>query len=994
MSRQSDHNLLLGILALQLDFVSRDALLKGMNAWLLQKHRSLAELLVEQGGMSPASERLLQQVVNAHLALHENDPKQSLAASMRMADLAGALEEIDDEELQRSLADFSMDGDRAPSSTVIGDFSAIDGRFVVVRPHASGGLGEVTVAIDRELNREVALKVVRNHLAGNAEACSRFRMEAEVTGGLEHPGIVPVYGLGAGSDGRPFYAMRFIRGETLNDAICRYHTLPESDSAARNLAFRDLLRRFMDVCDAVSYAHSRGVLHRDLKPGNIMLGKYGETLVVDWGLARVQGKSHFIQNTAASLLPLQVTAQSDVRETQHGRVMGTLPYMSPEQAEGKLDQLGPGTDVYAMGAILYEILTSRPPIEQILGVDGFPDIAATLKQVREGVILPAHSVNPAASPALSAVCSKALSRYPQDRYPSVASLSQDIDRWLADEAVSAIRESILQRSLRWTRKHQTLTTSTLAVLAVTAIGLVVFSAVMSEKNTELTRLNHNLDQSNSQLTQSVAREQGLRATAEHSESVARQQSQLVLSTLTSVVNDLQDGLKNVSGSGEIRRKLLQTALQKFEGVALPYLEQTSVDSSVMTALIEIGDVVIRFGADDSTQNDSASGHAPPISPVLLARSFYLRANEIAVELAGQPGSKRSSKDDLAVTLNRLAKVELQSGHTADALERCRQGVELTRTLCSDNPSDDDAQIQLCTWYCQIGDIRMLTGELTAAEESFQSALIAAEQLFARDPGNAQFRRVLAVTCARLGNVELRSGRLNEALAFYERDLGIGRELAEAAPDDVTLQRDLVVSCTKLGDVQYRAGNLKEAIAAYREAISRSEELSAREPDDLLLLRDTAVICNMVGDVLFQTNDIPAAFEIYDKGHALSRRIAATDDRNAVAQRDLSVSLERLGDCHLSLERTDRAIECFEQSRELRSRLVQEGDSAQSQTDLMVSLFKLGSVYQGSERFDEALANYRPALEILQKLDSAGQLPPQQKVWIAVIEKAIQQCESR
>jgi serine/threonine protein kinase len=164
-------------------------------------------------------------------------------------------------------------------------------RYRILRPHARGGLGEVFLAEDQELHREVALKEIQAPYAQDPPSRARFLLEAEVTGRLEHPGIVPVYGLGTYADGRPFYVMRFIRGANLKEAIGQFH---EADRAKRqpgerSLALHQLLRRFLAVCNTVAYAHSRGVLHRDLKPGNIMLGRYGETLVVDWGLAKAVG---------------------------------------------------------------------------------------------------------------------------------------------------------------------------------------------------------------------------------------------------------------------------------------------------------------------------------------------------------------------------------------------------------------------------------------------------------------------------------------------------------------------------------------------------------------------------------------------------------------------------------------------------------------------------------------------------------------------------------
>jgi serine/threonine-protein kinase len=221
-----------------------------------------------------------------------------------------------------------------------------------LRFHARGGLGEVHVALDEELNREVALKTIQAGRAQDPSLRARFLREAEVTGPLEHPGIVPVYGLVTAADGSPAYAMRFITGESLHDAILAFHaeqarrraeTVLFFRQAARNrqnadayrLGLRPLLGHFVAVCNAVAYAHSRGVVHRDLKPQNVMLGKYGETLVLDWGLAR-----HFARTESdrpigeESLVPAPGTGEG---LTEMGRAIGTPAYMSPEQAAGRWD---------------------------------------------------------------------------------------------------------------------------------------------------------------------------------------------------------------------------------------------------------------------------------------------------------------------------------------------------------------------------------------------------------------------------------------------------------------------------------------------------------------------------------------------------------------------------------------------------------------------------------------------------------------------------------
>ena len=264
------------------------------------------------------------------------------------------------------------------ASMSIGESTSDGQRFRILRPHARGGLGDVFVALDSELHREVALKQILEKHADDPDSRERFVAEAEITGGLEHPGVVPVYGLGTYGGGRPYYAMRFIKGDSLKEAIEHFYgdLSLKNDPGRRSLELRKLLRRFLDVCNAVDYAHSRGVIHRDVKPANIILGKHGETLVVDWGLAKAVGRADpsVGEETIAP-------SSSGSSETMPGSAMGTPAYMSPEQARGDLDRLGPPSDVYSMGATLYCLLTGKPPFEG-------EDVGEILRKVQRGDFVP------------------------------------------------------------------------------------------------------------------------------------------------------------------------------------------------------------------------------------------------------------------------------------------------------------------------------------------------------------------------------------------------------------------------------------------------------------------------------------------------------------------------------------------------------------------------------------------------------------------------------
>jgi len=312
---------------------------------------------------------------------------------------------------------------------VVQDDAPDDPRYLINQRIGQGGMGTVYLAEDRALGRPVALKVIRDG-ALNKESIDRMSREAHIIARLEHPGIVPVHDIGTLADGRVYYVMKWIQGRRLDEHFDDSTGLPER------------LRVFQRVCETVAFAHAHGVIHRDLKPQNIMVGPFGEVLVLDWGVAKAA------PDPPANPLPTVPTPQdqppqSNPRETAHGTILGTPAYMPPEQAAGAVDRIDERSDVFALGGILYFLLTGQAPRAVVPSGDGgMPPV-------------PPRQRNGTVPRRLDAICLKALSADPEHRYAGAAELAAEVVRFLDGQAVIAYREGVLERLGRWAWWYRT-----------------------------------------------------------------------------------------------------------------------------------------------------------------------------------------------------------------------------------------------------------------------------------------------------------------------------------------------------------------------------------------------------------------------------------------------------------------------------------------------------------------------------------------------------------
>ena len=355
-------------IALQNNFIDQTDLIAAFPAWAADKTKPLGQVLVERGSLGEEDHRLVVALVGKHLKKHGGDVRATLGA-VAHATVRDAIGSLDDTEIRKSIATLPPPAGYVLVETAIPP-SGQRSRYQLTRLQAQGGLGRVWLARDNELNREVALKEIHPDKAGHPEMRRRFLQEAQVTGQLEHPNIVPVYELARGQDGQAFYTMRFVRGRTLRRAIAEYHQ-HRDERKADPLEQPKLLQAFISVCQAIGYAHSRGVIHRDLKPENVIMGGFGEVLVLDWGLAKMIDRP----DEAKDLPSLSVTDEAKTDATHTGQHLGTPAYMAPEQADGRLDLIDGRTDIYGLGSILFEILTGRPPHQGQANVELLKKIA-------------------------------------------------------------------------------------------------------------------------------------------------------------------------------------------------------------------------------------------------------------------------------------------------------------------------------------------------------------------------------------------------------------------------------------------------------------------------------------------------------------------------------------------------------------------------------------------------------------------------------------------
>lgn len=649
-----------------------------------------------------------------------------------------------------------------------------------LRFHAKGGLGEVSVARDEAVGREVAVKRLRPDVAADPARRRRFLREAVVTARLEHPGIAPVYGIGEDEHGEPCYAMRFVPGKTLLDAVRDLHAAGPVTAAGLRL----LLARFTALCATVAYAHSRGVVHRDIKPANVAVGAFGETILLDWGLAlEVRSVECGVrsEDEPPALDSAPRAPHSALTET--GTVMGTPGYMAPEQGRG--ERVGPPADVYSLGATLRVILTGRGPAEP------GPD---------------------APVPALAAVADRATAADPTARYPDALALAADVELWLADEPVTAYPDPLAVRVRRFVRRHQTASAAAVVLLLASTVALGVGAALLG-------------------------REQQKTADALGAESVQRAQAE-AKEKETAAVLGFVDQRVFAAGRPKGRPGGLGRDVKLVEALkaAVPHVEAGFADQPLTAARLRLtlGTSFTYLGDSKSAEPLFASArqvyeahHGPDHPDTLTAVSHLanavrnqgrgaeaLRLDEAV--LAGRRAVLGPDHPDTLRALHSLANSYAAVGRDDDALRSDQLALVRRREVLGRSHPDTLASMNA------VASSHAALDQNDAALKLREEALPLLKSVLGPDHPDT------LIGMNNLANSYLTAGRPADALALWEQSVPLSRTvLGPDHPDTLTTTSNLARSYSAVG-------RRDDALRLHREVLDlRRTKLGADHPDTFI-----------------------------------------------------------------------------------------------------------------------------------------------------------------
>jgi tetratricopeptide (TPR) repeat protein len=847
-----------------------------------------------------------------------------------------------------------------------------------------GGMGEVLSARQVALDRRVAIKRLHPGGAHVENDRQRFLAEAVVTGDLDHPNIVPVHDLASTQDGTPFYAMKLVRGRSWDAVI-------DDLSEDENL---DIL---LKVADAVAFAHSRGVIHRDLKPQNVMLGDFGEVLVMDWGLA-------------ASVTDTAKASRLDERSA----FGGTAAYMPPEMAMGSMERIGTASDVYLLGAVLFRALTGRTPH------DG-ASVMACLTAAAQNTIVATPRSDEFVSIALEAMATD-----PRRRFPDVTAFQQTLrearahaqSRRLMKRAEAALDEArrtgeypLFERSrygfeeaaALWPENPQAAAGADAARLAqaraafehqdldLAASLLTGDAAEETELAEEVSRERAIRDSRQRRLRRMRRVATGLAAAlvvvltvglaliaaennrAERAEALANSQSEVALDTLDALVFSVNDALEDRPGLRDLRRDLLDVAVNGLEKVVAAEQEAEQVDRRLAVAHQSLARI-----AHIERQTERALEH---------------QRQAVALFEALHQSDVPSTTLDLAEALQVLGEIEqaYRMGDISAAREAVQRSLELAETLPPDEPEHQGLRFGL---RLDLIDLAVDADQLTEAEIQAQRLLVDAEQWAESVPESRPAALYRAHALARLAEVAVYREQPETAVGFSRRRLEILTGLADRHPSDTEITRLLALAHQDLGDTLRRIGVLDEATRMLADAASAQRQLIADDPSRGQVRRDLVTTLWSQGELEVVRGRPDIAMQRYTGALDAAEALLELNPANLEAMRDVFICAKELGGLHLEAGRLADARRWYDRGRTMTEALMAaQPDSLNAATDHVISHYYLGLVHQNLGDCASATGEWEAGIAILQALIDDGRIGPESRFagWPEEFQRLVAEC---
>jgi serine/threonine protein kinase len=769
-----------------------------------------------------------------------------------------------------------------------------------------GGMGVVYRARDLALDRDVAVKLLQDRYPADSPVARRFTDEAKITAQLQHPGVPAVYRVGVLPDGRPFLAMKLIKGRTLAALLGE-----RPDPAADRGRF---VAVFEHVCQAVAYAHSLRVVHRDLKPSNVMVGKFGEVQVMDWGLAKVLPEcgvpagegvvrerrsaddGTVIRTRRAGVADTPDGIGSPAPETRTGSVLGTPAYMAPEQAGGEVDRLDSRCDVFGLGAVLCEILTGKPPYTG-------RDEDQTYRKAMAANQADAHARLNAcgAEPELVALCRWCLTPEPDDRprdagevAAAVAALraaAEDRARWAELDRVRAAEQGKRRRVLLAAG-------GAVAVVLLAGMGISLWQtrwALQAEA-----AANANADQA---LAERDAKNMALVAEqrARGDEAKAQQQAFAALRSMTAEVVERKFAQGAVLTDDD--RAFLRGVIAQFDAFAV--ITRDDADSQGVRAEGRYRVGTIRYRLGDLRE----------------ALENYDQALNIYKQLASDVPSRPEFRHELARSYTGRGLLLRHTGRLPEAEQDYDRAVSLHKELTADFPSRPEFRQSLANSYNNRANLLYAAGRLQEAERDHNNALSIRKQLATECPSRPELREAKATSHSNRGAMLGDTGRLKDAVKDFDQALSIYTQLADEFPSRFEYRHELAASHSNRGRLLYLMGRLQESEKNYDRALSIYRQLSADFPSRPEFRRNLARSYFGRGAVLSHAGRLKEAEQDYDRAVCFLKELLTDVPSRPEFRQDLAISYNNRGNLLRDAGRLKEAGLDYDQALGIRKRLV-------------------------------------------------------------------------